>query len=413
MVDRKVTSCFDLIIAGCGGAGLSLAWHISQSNQLRQKKVLLIDSSAKQQNDRTWCFWTDKEPPYPNIQQKFWQKIQVKSGENEAECHSYDIAPLRYYYTKGADFYDEVKNELARHPNFTFCQEHIEHIDSSNSIANVRTKSNNYTADWVFSSLPVRIPQACLTTKQHFVGWFVRTQENAFDPDSARLMDFDTPQESGASFFYLLPLTANEALVEYTVISDQILTTEDYEQALRKYIDSNLGISSYEIESRERGAIPMTNYSFPRMKSERVMHIGTAAGMTKASTGFTFMRMQKDAQRIVNQLEKYGNPQHTQSSPSRFRFYDTLLLHILKHYPQEAPRIFGSLFRNSTAPKVLSFMSEDTSWWQEVFIVARLPWKPFLRSLWQYYVAPALSYAVLWKNSNKDGYVSAQPKEAQ
>lgn len=414
MAEQTGTKCYDYIIAGCGGAGLSLAWHISQSEQLKHKHVLLLDADEKNRNDRTWCFWTDQAPPYPNIQPKSWQKLQLSdsTGINSHLC-TYDVAPLSYYYTAGIDFYREVRQYLSAFPNFEFQQARVEHMEDTKEGVMVRTDQGVYHSKWAFSSLPVRIPKKHLTTKQHFRGWFIQTEKAVFDPEAMCLMDFRTPQTDGASFFYVLPLSAHKALVEYTVISDQILPVETYEESMREYINCKLQIKNYTIDDTEQGVIPMTNFSFPRYAGQHIMRIGTAGGMTKASTGFTFKNMQEDAQKIVQQLEEGKSPFHEQKNPARFRFYDTLLLHILKYYPEEAPRIFEKLFKSNKATSVLTFLDEQTNLWQEAQMFMKLPWKPFLRSLWQHYMAQAFSRKLRWNPFKSPYYVSTQPKETQ
>lgn len=415
MAKQTGTKCYDFIIAGCGGAGLSLAWQISQSEQLKHKRVLMLDADNKQRNDRTWCFWTDQAPPYPNIQAVSWQKLQLSDHltPQHAGLRAYDIAPLRYYYTAGIDFYQEVKQHLSAFPNFVFQQARVEHIEDTANGAKVRTDSQAYEAEWVFSSLPVNISKSVLATKQHFRGWFIRTEEAAFDPEAMCLMDFRTPQTEGASFFYVLPLSAHEALVEYTVISEQVLPVETYEEAMRAYIDRQLQIENYTIDDTEQGVIPMANFSFPRKAGKHIMRIGTAGGMTKASTGFTFKNMQEDARQIVQQLGKKATPFYRQKPAARFRFYDTLLLHILKYYPEDAPRVFEQLFRSNQATRVLTFLDEKTTLWQEAQMFMKLPWKPFLRSLWQHYVAPVFSRKWKWTPLKAPYYVPTQPKETQ
>jgi len=410
MARQTSTQCYDYIIAGSGGAGLSLAWYISQREQLKNKRVLLLDADVKKENDRTWCFWTAQSPPFSDIQTNHWQHIQLSEG---TRLQAHDIAPYCYHFTAGDDFYRKVKEHLAKYPNFVFQRARIEHIRNQESGAEVRTDQGSFRAKWVFSSLPVRIPKSALTTKQHFRGWYIRTKSAAFNPEAMTLMDFRTEQKGGASFMYVLPLTPHEALVEYTAISDQLLPTESYEKPLRNYLEQQLKISEFEIAHTEQGVIPMTNYAFPRQAGAHVMRIGTAGGMTKASTGFTFKYVQQDAQKIVQHLERKGSPFYEEKKSPRFRFYDTLLLHILKHYPEDAPAVFEKLFRRNSAATVLRFLDEQTRLWQEVLMFLRLPWKPFLRSLWQHYGMSALRGKLHWQPNKTPYYVPSQPEETQ
>ena len=49
-------------------------------------------------------------------------------------------------------------------------------------------------------------------------------------------MDFDLPQKQETRFMYLLPFSPNEALVEYTLFSKDLLEVEEYETAINDYL---------------------------------------------------------------------------------------------------------------------------------------------------------------------------------
>ena len=51
---------YDYIIAGGGCAGLSLAWQLLHS-PLRDRTILIVDRDDKDQNDRTWAFWSETD----------------------------------------------------------------------------------------------------------------------------------------------------------------------------------------------------------------------------------------------------------------------------------------------------------------------------------------------------------------
>jgi len=86
---------------------------------------------------------------------------------------------------------------------------------------------------------------------------------------------------------YVLPTSANEALLEYTLFSKDLLAKEEYETEIQNYIQK-LGITEYEIIEKEQGNIPMTCYPFWQHNSKNILNIGSAGGWTKASTGYTF-----------------------------------------------------------------------------------------------------------------------------
>lgn len=410
MALQKTQPAYDFIIAGCGGAGLSLAYYLSQSKMLNHKSVLLLDAEEKNSNDRSWCFWAKDSPISSFVPQRKWKHFQLSEG-NGLRKHS--IAPFQYYYTAGRDFYREIKSILRQHQNFSFEQVSVEKIENTKNGVKVATSKKTYEGRWAFSSLPASIPDTSLVTKQRFRGWFIRTSAAEFEQKAVRLMDFRTTQKNGAAFYYLLPFTAHEALVEYTVISNQALAAADYEQELERYIDQELQIKNFEIMQTEQGVIPMTNYHFPRQHGEHIMHIGTRGGMTKATTGFTFKNMLNDARQIVRNLENKGHPFYKTRNPVRFQFYDTLLLQILKFHPQEGKYIFENLFKKNSAAKVLSFLDEKTNLWEEAGMFMRLPWRPFFRALWQYYIAPSARDKMRWKHFKVPSYATEQSQKAQ
>jgi lycopene beta-cyclase len=66
---------YDFIIAGAGMAGLSLAYHLSQS-PLRNRSVLILDKETKTRNDRTWCCWEKGDGPFESILFRKWSRVE-------------------------------------------------------------------------------------------------------------------------------------------------------------------------------------------------------------------------------------------------------------------------------------------------------------------------------------------------
>ena len=99
-------------------------------------------------------------------------------------------------------------------------------------------------------------------------------------------MDFDCEQRDSVHFFYTLPYSKNKALIETTWLSKMNDNSQkDYDIQIKDYIDKHLKIKDYEIKYKEEGAIP---YFIHYTKKKNKMNIGTAGGMTRLSTGYTF-----------------------------------------------------------------------------------------------------------------------------
>jgi lycopene beta-cyclase len=213
---------------------------------------------------------------------------------------------------------------------------------------------------------------------QHFKGWVIETEKPVFNPGEATLMDFRIGQQHGTTFVYVMPFSATKALVEYTLFTRQLLESQEYDKGLQEYIQQFITKGNYRITEKEFGVIPMTNHRFPSSQGN-IIHIGTAGGQTKASSGYTFQFIQKQSAAITEQLILTDNP-FVEATPRRFHFYDSVLLNILHHKNQMGPGIFTDLFKKNKPQHVLRFLDNESSFKEELKIISSLPVWPFLKA---------------------------------
>ncbi|MBQ0891495.1 lycopene cyclase, partial [Streptomyces sp. RM72] len=140
-------------------------------------------------------------------------------------------APFTYRMVRSTDFERMVHGRLARADGARLLRGAAEAVRAVPAGAEVRCalpggRSLTLQARRVFDSRPLPgLPPARTRLLQHFRGWFVRTGTDRFDPAVADLMDFRVPQPAqGLAFGYVLPLTPDRALVEYTEFSRDVLT---------------------------------------------------------------------------------------------------------------------------------------------------------------------------------------------
>jgi lycopene beta-cyclase len=176
-----------------------------------------------------------------------------------------------------------------------------------------------------------------------------------------------------------MPFSANSALVEYTLFTEDTLTQKEYDQGLDLYLRAQLGLDEWEIIEEEFGIIPMTNHRFQRQNG-CIVNIGTAGGMTKASSGYTFRFIQKDTERIVQQMSKHSKPNYRHRDHSRFFWYDSIFLNILQLKKLHGADIFTDLFSQNDAGKILKFLDNETSFQEEVKILWSMPQWPFMKA---------------------------------
>jgi len=383
---------FDFIIVGGGGAGLGLALTLLES-KFKNHSILIIDKDSKQKDDRTWCFWGDENTPFTSIARYSWTNLTVRS---ETFRREFDLlreghAGWKYWMISGLDFYNHARQQFQKYPNVKVMLGEVEKIVDGENQASVWVKGEKYQGSWVFNSTlqpgEIKIdPQKQHNLKQHFLGWRIKTQEPVFNPEKMTLFDFDTPQEDTLRFFYILPFSETEAMIEYTIFSEALLTPKEYAAAIKVYIEKNLKVENYLILTQENGVIPMTDYPFQRKAGQRIMNIGTRGGLVKPSSGYAFKRMQRDAQAIVYALEQFDDPFRIRTTPARYHFYDVLLLQILFRQGGKMKNIFSKLFQNNPIMRVFRFLDEDARLQEDVSLITSLPPFPFLRALFRVYL---------------------------
>jgi lycopene beta-cyclase len=370
---------YDYIISGGGMAGLSLAYYLDQSHILRHKKILIIDRQRKAQNDRTWCFWEIGSNTFEKVVHRSWNTIWFKS---QAFSQHLLLGNYRYKMIRGIDFYTFIHNQLAKNPNIEWLEAEVTNIHSHTVI----TSKGSFTASYIFDStyqIPLDTPQRHHLL-QHFKGWVVQTPTPQFDPTQATMMDFTIPQEGDCRFMYVLPSSNTEALIEYTLFSEKLLSPASYDQAIHSYITDILKINTFEIKEEEFGVIPMSDSPIVPNPMSGVVRIGTAGGATKASTGYTFLRTQHRLQAFIKCLEQGKPPVFRQPFlKKRYDWLDSIFLNVFvqKRYP--ASVIFSHLFQHNAIRNVFMFLDEESSVVQDIKMMATLPILPFTRAAFQ------------------------------
>ena len=370
---------YDYIIAGAGAAGLSLVAHMIHSGKFSDKKILLVDRAPKTRNDRTWCFWEQEPGLFESIVYRKWNSMWFHGAEGGSRL--YDVSPYQYKMIRGIDFYNYCFTLIGEQKNITVEYGTIEKIQSSEAGTFVLFNGLKINATYIFCSInPVDDYRKAghYFLWQHFKGWFIQTEKEIFNPVEATLMDFRVDQENDSRFVYVMPFNKNEALVEYTVFSENSLSDEEYNDRLRNYCSQRLMLKSneYIITNEEFGKIPMTNYDFPS-SHYNIIYIGSAGGKTKASTGYTFRYIQMHSEQILHSLVNYGSP-HIHQPDKKFSFYDSILLKILSEKKLSGARIFRKLFETNKMNEVFKFLDNETSLGEDLKLISSLPKSKFI-----------------------------------
>ena len=371
---------YDYIFTGTGLAALMTVYKMIESGKFADRSILLIDESTKKENDRTWCFWEQKQSKWENSISKRWDSALFANAEFSRDL---DLKPYQYNMVKGLDFYNQVFALLSKQANITFLNEKVTDINELENHVFVATPSEHFTCSKVINSI-YRKPEVENQTnypllQQHFIGWFIKSKEAVFNAQQATFMDFSVEQRGNTRFMYVLPTSSTEALLEYTLFSAKLLPKEEYENEIGKYIQK-LGITDYNITEKEQGSIPMSCYPFWKKNTAKVLNIGTAGGWTKASTGYTFKSSDKKSTELVAFLEKETDFRKFHKI-TKFWFYDLLLLDILDRKNELGASIFSSLFKKGSPALIFKFLDEETTFAEDLKVIWKCPKMPFINAL--------------------------------
>lgn len=378
---------YDYIIAGAGAAGLSLLHSILSSPTLKTKQILLVDQYLSPATDKTWSFWANQDEPVTKMATLRWKKVNVSAFNETFSTH---LKGLNYYCIKSEAYTSALLTLAKDSPNVTRVKASIQQLIHLDNGVKVKTDAGVFTGEWCFQSviqkkIIKKESQKEIKLLQHFMGWEIEVNSPLFKENEVTLMDFDTPQGDGVTFFYVLPFSETFALIEYTMFSEKMCSDLEYEAEIREYLKQKyqLDENDYTIRRKEIGAIPMESVRLAGTLNPRTLNIGMVGGHTKPSTGYTFMRIQRQVHSIVKRLEKGLKPVHEGGSSFRFRVYDIMLLSILEKDPSMGVKIFHDLFKKNSMELIFKFLDEKTHILEELKIFSTLPYLPFLASIYR------------------------------
>ncbi|HLP64152.1 lycopene cyclase family protein [Flavobacterium sp.] len=370
---------YHYIFTGSGLSALMTVYEMILSGKFEDKTILLIDENPKKSNDRTWCFWDEKDA-FSKITTKKWNSALFTDEHFKRDL---ELIPYQYKMIRGLDFYNLVFDLIAQHNNIHFLHQKVIDFQELGMHCVVKTETQSFTCNQIFNSIYtpelVKSQSKYPLLQQHFIGWFIKSKEGVFDTNQVTFMDFSVEQKGNTRFMYVLPTSPTEALLEYTLFSADLLPKEEYETEIKKYIEK-LGINEYEIVEKEQGNIPMTSYPFWEHNTKNIINIGSVGGWTKASTGYTFKNTIKKSKQLVGflSLESDFRKFHKKD---KFWLYDLLFLDVLYKRNDLGSSVFSSLFKKGNPTLIFKFLDEETSFSEDLQVMLKCPKLPFIKAL--------------------------------
>jgi len=176
-----------------------------------------------------------------------------------------------------------------------------------------------------------------------------------------------------------LPFQKNRALIETTWFSKYDKKLFDYQKQIEQWIWDwmRLKKSDYKIKYREKGAIPL--FPIHQKNKKNFINIGTAGGMTRVSTGYTFLNIQEHSKYIRMNIDNINEVNRFQIK-KKYYFFDKIFMKVLDRYPEIMPKLFYNLFgifNNS----VIKFLSNKSNFIDDIVVIFKMPKWIFIKSL--------------------------------
>ena len=352
---------FDYIIIGGGCAGLSLVYELEIYKKLENKTVAIIEPRNEYKRDKTGSFWKVVNHNFDDCLRKSWNNFSIKtfSKYKNIKCDKFP-----YQSIDSGLFYKKINERIKKNKNISFYK----------NIKDINTKNS-----FIFNSVPSIIENKN-NFWQHFRGVEIETQDSFFDDNNINLMNFDCEQRNNVHFFYILPFEKNKALIETTSISkinDNSL--KDYNDQIKNYINKTLGLKNYKITYSEEGSIPL--FYPANVRERKKINIGTAGGMTRISTGYTFLNIQLQSKYIRENIENIENA-NIFKLKKKYKFLDKIFLKVLENHPKRMPDLFFNMFSCSSST-VINFLSNTSSIIEDILIILKMPKWIFIKTIFK------------------------------
>lgn len=377
-----MTPDYDIVFAGAGLAGLSLAARLAELPD--PPRMLLVDPRKDETSDRTWCCWQLHKGIFDDAITHRWHRWTVGDAHDTASLGSGHIPYVRI----PSDRFRRIALEkIEACPRAEILRGvSVTSLEEANDRAVLQlSDGRRVESTWTFDGRPPRHDDA--PWRQIFRGLELHSPEANLNTSTVTLMDFQSAGPEGIRFFYVLPLDPHTALVEDTWLVPWRMKPRFSDDEILSYATRNLRPTNWQIGHREEGNLPMglsvsaSSALFAGRKPNRIIPWGTAAGAVRASSGYAFSRVQRASDRMAAAWARSGRPDGNAVHGSRLlEWMDRVFLRAIGDHPERVPEYFMRLFERVQPEALVRFLDSDPRPADILQVMRALPATPFLRA---------------------------------
>nr|AAY90026.1 predicted lycopene cyclase [uncultured bacterium BAC13K9BAC] len=359
---------YDIVIVGAGCSGLSLAFRLINS---AYSVCLIENKSVTNRIRKTWSYWDTYKHPFKHLDKYTNNKLSIHNNNSTSIL---DCSEHNYCSIDSDDFDKHVLTKIDECTNVEIMFDtEIKEIITTDNTYDIKFNKGSINAKYIFDSRPDR---RVIEMRQIFKGLFVRfgKQINNFN---AQLMDFT--KKSEFHFFYCLPMGDDMYLFESTYYTSMKKDKNKMTDEVHEYIKQRYG-NEYSVVREEYGEIPLTTNVKINNKNSKYINIGIPSGATRASTGYTFLNIQKQTDEYIKKLNGDTYTEYSDTFRSRvLRKMDNVLLQIIKDHPMVSKNILYRMFKCNDSKRVIRFLSDKPTLLDILLIVWNMPKLIFIK----------------------------------
>lgn len=244
--------------------------------------VTVLEAGPTLGGDHTWC-WHESDITadsdwVTSLASASWQGYDVRFPDYSRTLTG------RYHALRSIDFHSKLTHLLRGRvrtstPVREVCGDHVILANGDRIDADCVVDGRGFAA--------VDQSHCAPCAYQKFFGLFLRT-EKRHSVKRPMLMDATVDQRDGYRFFYVLPWSEHELLIEDTCYSDMPQVNEDAARSdILQYAEA-MSLGAFTVTAEERGSLPLPLYGarVPDLPSTHI-HSGVRAGLFHPTTGYS------------------------------------------------------------------------------------------------------------------------------
>ncbi len=278
-----MTEARDVVIAGGGLAGVMLFAALKHRHP--RMRIALLEKNSVLGGNHTWCLHDSDIPQgarpwFLPLLSRSWETHEVSFPEHRRTLSS------AYHAIRSEDLHQKV---LAHHGKDVFLETEVATSTRDHDSGLWKIKTTHRTFETMVA-LSCRGWAAAPSTAaesgwQKFVGLDLELEE-PHGLTGVTLMDAQVPQIDGFRFFYLLPWSERELLVEDTYYSNHAgLKSDRIRREILAYVEKR-GWKVKSVRREEEGALPL-HLELPNANEGELPTLGAESSSFNAVTGYT------------------------------------------------------------------------------------------------------------------------------